>query len=442
MRCCNSKAQSECEDMVDIQDFSETEMAPNHKANKGTGSISLVSFKLQNIPVVTALILCLGIVTSGAFLSMGITSAQRVQNEQFQRSATDLTKKLQAAWKDYVNAASMIHMRCRGRNFTREDFRDMYEYMVAGGLRFRAAQFDPNITHAERPAAEEEARQFYKKYYPSLNYRGFVGLATPNATNVTVRPQADFYFPVHYMEPVEGNERAIDLDYHASGSRKKTVDFCIREGRPGLTDRLKLVQETIEIAYGVVLMHPGYKLNDTGTGGVQDMWPKDLASVVVRIPDLLQRSAEDQGEGADVYLYDKSDSSGKTIFLGAASIKPRKGSIAQLTPIPEIGLADLQKSGVFSRLSDIDAANKIWTVVVVRQEGSFQPAITFVVTGGVLIICAAVSLSIWVYCNMRRIAHYNRQRLEGEAEKSALILASAQESARIERELNDFIAHE
>ena len=421
-----------------LEDLERAPASNQHKMDSSSSASNSIFSRSQHIPAVSSLILFLGIVTSGAFLYMGIVAAQQAQDEQFERSAFDLTKRLQVAWHDYVDAAATVHMRCRGRNFTRDDFRDLYEYLIAGGLRFRAAQFDPNITHAERPAAEEEARQYYAKYYPTVDYKGFQGLVTENATNVTVMPKRDFYFPIHYMEPIEGNDKAVDLDYHASGSRRETVLFSIEYAQPALTDRLRLVQETEEVSYGVVLMHPGYNLSHQ-----EDVWPKDLASIVVRIPDLLQRSAANQGQGSDVYLYDKSDSSGVPIFLGAASIMPQPyADDALLTPIIEIELDTLRDTASKYIESDIDAANKIWTVVVVQQPGTFKSEILFVVIGGSVIFCAAVGLSIWVYYNMKRFARYNRERMENEAERAALILASAEESARVERELNDFIAHE
>ena len=98
--------------------------------------------------------------------------------------------------------------------------------------------------------------------------------------------------------------------------------FCMNNGLPALTDRLRLVQETDAVAYGVVLMHPGINLSSERD---DDSWPRDLASIVVRIPALLERSARNQGESSLVYLYDKSDSRGEPLFLGAMHVEKRHG---------------------------------------------------------------------------------------------------------------------
>ena len=151
------------------------------------------------------------------------------------------------------------------------------------------------------------------------------------------------------------SQAAIGLDYHASGSRKRTVMFCMNYGRPALTDRLRLVQETESIAYGVVLMHPGVNLtNNRGT------WPRDLASIVVRIPALLERSASTQGESALIYLYDKSDSTGESLFLGGAKVLKREGDgKATITRLNETGIQNLVGTSRHIYVKDVPAANRI-----------------------------------------------------------------------------------
>lgn len=165
--------------------------------------------RVNRIWIIVALIVGLGCAASASFLAIGVTSAKTEQENQFERSATDLVSKIDFAWKDYVHAASIIHGRCRNRNFTRQDFRDLYEYITSDGLEFQAAQFDPNISHAERDFYESEARKFYQQNYPHVNYTGFRGFNTEDSTSLEPRWNASFYFPIHYMEPVIGNEVRI-----------------------------------------------------------------------------------------------------------------------------------------------------------------------------------------------------------------------------------------
>ena len=157
-----------------------------------------------------------GTLASASFLAIGITSSVSEQEDQFERSASDLVSKIESAWEDYVHAASIIHGRCRGRDFTRQDFRNLYEYITSDGLEFQAAQFDPNISHAERDFYEQEARDFYQEYYPHVNYTGFRGFNTEDSPSLEPRWNASFYFPIHYMEPVIGNE--VGNSYRVEGT--------------------------------------------------------------------------------------------------------------------------------------------------------------------------------------------------------------------------------
>jgi CHASE1-domain containing sensor protein len=192
--------------------------------------------------IISTLILFLGLVTSGAFLGLGITSANREQEDQFRVAANDFVSEIESEFEKYENAAAMIHKNCRSRNFTRQDFRDLYEYLAAEGLEFKAIQFDPNVTRDERPAREAEAREFYAQHYPYIKYRGFVGFETDLPPGLKPRSEQDYYFPIHYMEPIPGNEAAIDLDYYSHVSRRQTLLSAMETGRSAMTGRLVLVK--------------------------------------------------------------------------------------------------------------------------------------------------------------------------------------------------------
>jgi len=209
-------------------------------------------------------------------------------------------------------------------------------------------------------------------------------------------------------------------------------------GEPALTDRLRLVQETEIKSYGVVLMHPGVNLTTQ-----PDTWPRDLASIVIRIRDLLSRAALKQGEASAIYIYDNDDSGGIPIFLGAGQVVPgQKKETADITWYEEIEIQDLRALHHDHRFEDVVlAANKEWTVIVTSLPETFQPDVLFVILGGCIIIVASILLSFWVWSNTRRIARYNRERAEAEQEKAALILDNAKQAALAERNLNDFIAY-
>src|SRR3569832_479797 len=136
-----------------------TDTAANDGGSVSSGQTHRLHW-LMSSWVVAGLVIILGAGTAAAFFALGISSAKQDQEESFGRSETDLVKKIQGAWEDYMNAASWMHGRSRDKNFTREEFRELYEYLVDGGLDFQAAQYDPYVPHDRRPAYEAEAREY------------------------------------------------------------------------------------------------------------------------------------------------------------------------------------------------------------------------------------------------------------------------------------------
>jgi hypothetical protein len=434
-------------------------------ANANTASIEPSAFASSGGGIMPAwvaslLIVSLGLVTSGGFLYMGIRSSYREQYDQFERSADDTVRRFQSAFQTYTRTASLIHNRCRSRNFTREEFRQLYEYVKASGLTFQAIQFDPRIHREERAQAEEEARNFYARHYPNVRYRGFLTVPNDNTNETFEQAESDFYYPIHYMEPVVGNEAAVALDYHSSESRRSAVRHCLSTGEAALTDRLRLIQDKQTI-YGVVLFHPGVNVESSSATGASyepsppssppsaSVWPRDLASIVIRIPDLIDRAMESQGGDLAAYLFDPSRYSGdEPLFLGGVRVSssPSNGSPAQikrreLTFIPETHLHLVTSRQHHYKMANVSAANKVWTVVVVAVEGTFQPHLIYVVLSSAMILLASLGLAHWNYSYTERVVKFNAIRAAAEAEKQALILENARQAAIAERELNDFIAY-
>jgi signal transduction histidine kinase/CheY-like chemotaxis protein len=92
--------------------------------------------------------------------------------------------------------------------------------------------------------------------------------------------------------------------------------------------------------------------------------------------------------------------------------------------------------------SKFPVASREWTVVVVADNDSFQPDLCFVILGSVLIFLASASLALGICASHRRSVKLNKIRAHAKAENATMRVENARESARAERKLNDFIAHE
>ena len=146
------------------------------------------------------LILSVGLLTSGAFLWFGLSTAIHEERTEFLRAALEASNQIQSSFDDYVVATSFVHLRCRHRDFSRPDFVETYEYLVDSGLEFLAAAFHPRVLREEREEYEAEAREFIEEFHPHLNYVGFKGFNYENSTGLEPRIEADFYYPIQYSK--------------------------------------------------------------------------------------------------------------------------------------------------------------------------------------------------------------------------------------------------
>ena len=493
-------------------------------SSSGAGGFHLLHLGRCHKCLFAILIVVVGTVAASAFVSLGVTSFHKEQQLLFSTSATQFATSLEEAFNDYEIFGLWIHESCRASPYrtngvlgttvrpptlplpaagddavsgtiattaatsfnkndtstrrnslglcSRKEFRELYEYVQSVGLNFQSAQFMPNVTHAQRAVLEEEAAEYYEEHYPELDYRGITGLfPKPEGGGVNILPQVEqpFYFPVHYVEPVIGNEAAIELDLWSSQIQRKTIESAMGNWKPALTDRLRLVQETdsSQSVYSIILHHPGVPI----TTRPELERPEGSSLLVIRIPDLLERASKQQfsSSGRKVYLYDvtyvnagtvqgnedAADEQQEPVFLGAATLSVKDGK-SEYIPLPEVDITTIHqggagmstatsiqaRSGHRSERRDMDIADRKWTVIVVSDDDSYRPNVFYVALGGSIIFMASVILAIWFMSHMYRSAKLNEVKSKAEAEKSAIIVETARRQALAERQLNEYIAHE
>jgi signal transduction histidine kinase/CheY-like chemotaxis protein len=406
--------------------------------NSTASSSQLNLFSRNKALVFLFLILLVGVFASSLFLVLGVRSAKEEVEDNFVRQASDVIQQTEQVWEDYQTLAMWMHQACYERQITRPKFREIQTYMNATGLEFQAVCCAHNISSpAERAAAEAEASAYYSENHPDMVYEGITGLEPDPETGLfspRYRSQQPFYFPVRFIEPLEGNEAAVDFDLYSAEGRARTIDAAISTGKPVLTPRLRLVQESDPSAYGVILMHPGIPVSP------EFKWPFDLATVVIRIPSLLSRAIRFESQSIAVYLFDSTAKNSDPEFMGGAAVNmiENKPSVSFLA---ETSLADQRKRGRTYE-DTIEMVSNQWTMIVIPLDGMYEENYTFVIIGTLMIFLSCALIGIFVCASIRRVAHMSKVKSETEAEKAALLVDNAKQSAKAERELNDFIAHE
>jgi hypothetical protein len=80
--------------------------------------------------ILTILVGFLGGVSAAMFVGFGIASANAKQEQSFHHLAEEFALQVHAAWVDYETATRWVHQSCAFQNVTRDEFRDLYEYIT------------------------------------------------------------------------------------------------------------------------------------------------------------------------------------------------------------------------------------------------------------------------------------------------------------------------
>jgi signal transduction histidine kinase len=387
--------------------------------------------------VLPSLILAVGVAASTAFLVIGIEAANQDALNSFQRTFEASVRDLQETWYDYISAGLWLHEVSRtatapgGLEGGRQAFREIYEHVTYRGgdnaiggrvVDLKAVAFAPNVSNEDRPAYEAEAMSYYRNY-PSVKYNGFQGLEPQgNAVALQARSNQSYYYPIQYIEPVEGNEAFVGFDLLSC--QYTATSHALATWTPTVTNRMKIeTNETDPNSYSVILLHPGTPLTTE-----PDLHPKVLTMVVVGIASLLNRSASRWSIGqADVYLYDATNVSTPS-FLGAACVH----SHDLIHLFNETDYSSLKGRRLFQE-QIINVGDRQWIMAAVPVEGSHVPNLAYVILGACLILAACVGIAVWVRTSALRSERYGALQSAAEAEKAA---------SEAERSLGDFVAHE
>ena len=100
----------------------------------------------------------------------------------------------------------------------------------------QAYGWDPQITKNQRSDFEKQARELYNN--PNLTITGLID------GQVVQSPEKDYYYPVYYLYPLEGNERAILFDLSSNPNRNESIQKGLLMGKSSATSPIRLVQET------------------------------------------------------------------------------------------------------------------------------------------------------------------------------------------------------
>lgn len=305
--------------------------------------------------------------------------------------------------------------------------------------------WSPKVLHADRQGLELEARQYFNENYPNISYFGVLGFE-PDPTadigrSIRIRSEQPFYYPVHYVEPLESNSQSVELDLYSFPFVSENIDLALNSKQPAATRPFTSLQQSEPSAIDkrILLMHPGIELTNR-----PDFEPRDIALLVVEVKQLLLRATAALPETMKAYLFDSTGENEEPIFTIAAELHPSDGENGEtkMTFLDALVISDLNLDDSLTREFTVRTATIQWTIVAVATDGTFEPDLVPSIVGSIFIMVASLCMALWIFSDMKRLRTMNSLKRQNDAEKACMVLESAQEAATMEQELNDYIAHE
>jgi PAS domain S-box-containing protein len=233
----------------------------------------------------------------------------------------------------------------------RKQFGQFAGPLLAPNQAIQALEWIPRVPRRLRQKYEAEARQ---DGLPSFQFTERVSPA-----QMTRAGERAEYFPVFYVAPLKGNEKALGYDLYSDPIRREALRSSVDSGQMVATNRIKLVQETSD-QYGFLVFRPVYR------GGIELAGPEarqaaltGFALAVFRIADIVEKA------GAT-----PSSASGLGLAIFDRDANPREKLLypkgAELD-----GTGDLPRG--FRAARTISVAGRTWELAAYPLTNSFQP---------------------------------------------------------------------
>jgi PAS domain S-box-containing protein len=114
----------------------------------------------------------------------------------------------------------------------------------------QALEWVPRVTSAERAHYEDLGR--------SQGVPDFRIVESGPDGNLIPAKIREIHYPVFYIEPLEGNEKALGFDLVSAPDRIPALEQARDTGEPAVTERIRLIQETGE-QFGFLIYFPVYR---------------------------------------------------------------------------------------------------------------------------------------------------------------------------------------
>ena len=168
----------------------------------------------------------------------------------FGRQTDSLIHALQSNFNAYIDVLYSIDgLFSASQDVERQEFHRFVPYVLEQHSGIHALEWVPRVSADQVHFYEEQARE---DGYPNFQIRENDGQGGMRAASMR-----EEYFPVYYLEPFLGNEKALGFDLASNPARLEALNRARDSGKPIASSRIVLVQETGR-QYRILLFVPVY----------------------------------------------------------------------------------------------------------------------------------------------------------------------------------------
>ena len=300
-----------------------------------------------------SIILILGLSLTALLYTGELKSVEQKINSVLKESSLERIQAIKQEINENLNINIAIAALYQASNVvTREEFRIFVTRYFTTHPGIQALEWIPIVQSSEK-----------EKFIKRAQDDGFVDFQfrekNPEGEMVPVESRAEYY-PVFYVEPLSGNEKALGFDLGSNPARLDAISKAVNTGKLTVTGRIKLVQKS-NIEPGILVFEPIYENRAKGQINRNSQVTEGSKVVgfalgVYSIIDLLASALIEYPDvGLDISLFDLSAPSGSE-FLTSISELDNNQDLAYA-----LSLSALKEGVHFSKR--LAVADRTWELV-------------------------------------------------------------------------------
>ena len=236
--------------------------------------------------------------------------------------------------------------------FDRAGFTRFVTPLLAQDEAIQALEWIPRVPENLRPSYERAAqRDGFRAFQFTERYS--------NSGMGPVGKRAE-YFPVYFVEPFAGNEKALGFDLASNPARREALQKSALSGRMAATSRITLVQDVAD-QYGALVFYPVYKgQNEPRSEEGRRSALQGFALGVFRIQNMVDQRGTLAGglSGLSIAVFDCDARPGERLLY------PKGAHFANAEELPR----------GFRAVRIVTVGERTWEIIAYPLGSSFRPA--------------------------------------------------------------------